>query len=122
MNLNDAQYLLLGTLRKNGRMVETPVWFAEQQGNYYMFSEGKAGKVKRLKNFSDASLAPCTVSGKPLGEKVVAEAFLLDEEESRVAYKALLAKYGWKMKALDCASRIARKINNRAFIVARLKD
>ncbi|MCC7245880.1 MAG: hypothetical protein IT269_09385, partial [Saprospiraceae bacterium] len=49
---NTAQYLNLGTFRKTGARVETPVWFAEDNGYFYVLSNNQAGKIKRLKNSS----------------------------------------------------------------------
>lgn len=121
VDLENAEYVLLATLRKNGNMVETPVWFAEHDGGYYMFSEGKAGKVKRLRNFKTAALTPCNVVGKPLGVRVDAEAELLTaKSDIAIAYQALVSKYGWKMRALDLLSTLGRKINKRQFIRATL--
>lgn len=119
--LDKHQYVLLGTRKKDGSMVDTPVWFAQQGKTVYMFSAGNAGKVKRLRNFSDARLAPCTVSGKPLGEFVPATATLLDDDASvREAHQQLVKKYGWQMRLLDLGARLGGRIKSRAFIKAEL--
>ena len=47
-------YLSFATRKRNGDFVPTPVWFAADNGVYYLFSAGDAGKVKRLRTFSDA--------------------------------------------------------------------
>ncbi|WP_372747933.1 PPOX class F420-dependent oxidoreductase [Litorivivens sp.] len=119
--LDKHQYVLLGTRKKDGSMVDTPVWFAQQGKTVYMFSAGNAGKVKRLRNFSDARLAPCTVSGKALGEFVPATATLLDDDASvREAHQQLVKKYGWQMRLLDLGARLGGRIKSRAFIKAEL--
>ena len=48
MKFNPAieTYVNLATYRKDGREVRTPVWLAGDNGEYYVFSESKAGKVK----------------------------------------------------------------------------
>lgn len=121
--LDNYRYVLLGTVKKNGSYVDTPVWFAKKDNIVYMFSAGNAGKVKRLKNFSEARLAPCTVSGKALGDFVSASATLLnDEADIREAHRQLVKKYGWQMRLLDIGARLGGRIQSRAFIKAELED
>ncbi|MFT5033803.1 MAG: PPOX class probable F420-dependent enzyme [Bermanella sp.] len=120
-NLDKHRYLLLGTLKKNGDFVDTPVWFAKRGNTLYLFSTGDAGKVKRLRNFSDARVAPCTVSGKSLGDFVPATAELISDEAGQAeAHRQLVKKYGWQMRALDVGARLAGRIGSRAFIKAEL--
>lgn len=115
--LLDAEYLNLATFRKNGAKVETPIWAAPAGTAFYAFSEGKAGKVKRLKNSSRAQLAPCTASGKSLGTWHDANAFIVhDAGEIATAYRALSAKYGWKIAIFNAFSKIGGKFNKRAIL------
>ena len=72
-----AQYLNISTRKRDGSRVDTPVWFAYSNGAFYLFSEGKAGKVKRIRNFSDVNICPCTITGKLTGDWEEAEAILL---------------------------------------------
>ena len=55
--LGQAKYVNLGTWRKSGVCVNTPVWGAPLNGAMYAFSELKAGKVKRLRNSARSRLA-----------------------------------------------------------------
>lgn len=119
-DLDKYRYALLSTRKKDGSFVDTPVWFAKQGKQVYMFSAGDAGKVKRLRNFSEIRLAPCTVSGKPLGEFVPATATLADAEQAREAHRQLVLKYGWQMRLLDVGARLSGRIRTRAFILAEL--
>ena len=121
MTLNEASYLSLGTFRKNGVEVRTPVWFAEEGGVLYLFSNGAAGKVKRLRNSSRARVAPCDVRGKVLGEWHDAQAQLLSSEADKVhAHKALRRRYGWQMAALDFFANLFGRAAQREFIAVRL--
>lgn len=116
-HIDAGQYISLATRRRNGDFVPTPVWFAPHQDSYYLFSAGDAGKVKRLRNFSDARIAPCTVTGKLTGGWLEAEAWLLDNEQDvTTALQALHRKYGWKMRALDLLSRLGGRFEQRAYI------
>jgi PPOX class probable F420-dependent enzyme len=122
MTLSEANYLSLGTFRKNGVEVRTPVWFAEEDGTLYLFSNGAAGKVKRLRNSSRARVAPCDVRGKILGDWHEAEAHLLGSESGKkAAHQALLRRYGWQMSALDFFAGLFGRAAQREFIAVRLR-
>lgn len=112
-----SSYLSFGTKRHNGKMVDTPVWFAGDDQALFIFSAGDAGKVKRLKNYSTARVAPCTATGKRLGDWIPATAFIIqDEADIDTAYRALRAKYGWRMRMIDAASRIGGRYQQRVLI------
>lgn len=115
--LKTARYLNLSTYRRTGEPVNTPVWFAERNGAWYVFSAGDAGKVKRLRNSSRARVAPCNARGGLLGDWVEAHAMLVtDAAERDAAYRALRAKYGWQMGMLDFFSRLGGRIGQREVI------
>ena len=121
VTLREARYLNLGTYRKSGRIVETPVWFAEVGEAFYVFSEGKAGKVKRLRNSSRARIAPCDMRGKVLGPWVDATAVIVeDSAEIGRAHSALRRKYGWQMWLADVLSGLTGRKRKRAYIAITL--
>lgn len=116
-NWNQAQYLNISTRKRDGSRVDTPVWFAFNNGVFYLFSEGKAGKVKRIRNFSDVNICPCTITGKLTGDWQEAEAILLDNAtDKQQAHAELLKKYGWQMRMLDWGATLAGKKSKRVFI------
>lgn len=117
MSLKNAQYINLGTFRKDGRCVETPVWFA-QAGNFlYVFTNNQSGKVKRLRNSSQCRIAPCTFSGSVTGSWQDATALLLDSKDAiKTAHAALRKKYGLSILFADCGSILIRKIKQRSYI------
>lgn len=115
--LESSAYLSLATRKRSGEFVQTPVWFAPDDGVYYLFSAGDAGKVKRLRNFSTSRIAPCTVTGRVTGDWVESTAFLVsDPQEIERALAALRRKYGWQMRGLDALSRLGGKLHKRAYI------
>lgn len=115
--LERANYVSFSTLRKNGNWVATPVWFAPDGDTYYIFSAGDAGKVKRLRNFRQCKLAPCTMTGKPTGEQVDGHAWLVnDVQEVATANLALVKKYGWQMRLANLGSHLTGKYNKRQLI------
>ena len=114
--LHRAQYMLLSTRKRDGSFVPTPVWCAGDDSTLYMFSAGDAGKVKRLRNFSECRVASCTVSGKRLEADQEANAELISGEDAQRAHRALVKKYGWQMRLLDIGAGLAGRKKRRAFI------
>lgn len=115
--LAKAPYVSLATFRRSGEAVRTPVWAAPSAGGLYVFSAGNAGKVKRLRNSSQAALAICDVRGKVLGDWHPANARLLTEAvEIEQALAALRKKYGVQMWLADVGSKLTGKFDKRAYI------
>jgi hypothetical protein len=121
MTLDDARYVNLATFRRNGVAVETPVWFARDlraaEPVYYVFSEGNAGKVKRIRANGRARVAPCDVRGRVLGDWQEAQARLLTErEEIALALATLRRRYGWQMQVTDLFSTLTGRFGRRAYL------
>ena len=115
--LEGGNYISFSTRKKSGDFVATPVWFAPHQGSYYVFSAGDAGKVKRLRNFSESRIAPCTMRGVTTGDHIEARAYLLERPgDQDTALQALRQKYGWQMTVSDIFSRLTGKMKRRAYI------
>ncbi len=115
--LERSNYISFATRKRSGAWVNTPVWFAPHGGSYYVFSAGEAGKVKRLRNFSEARIATCTVNGTLTGDWFDATARVLDDPRDRqTALAALRRKYGWQMHMADFFSRLTGKMGRRAYI------
>jgi len=120
-DLTRARYVSLVTFRRSGDMVATPVWAASVGDDFYVFSAGDAGKVKRLRNSSRARLAACSFRGELLGSWHDAEAELVDDEDViAVAHRALRAKYGVQMWLADVSARLSGRLHRRAYIRVRL--
>jgi PPOX class probable F420-dependent enzyme len=116
---DDEKYLSLATRKRDNSLVWTPVWFARDQAqpDYYVFSAGDAGKVKRIRNFPSAQIAACDMSGKVHGEAVSGRATLMVEPATiALAYKLLINKYGWQMKLTDLFSRLFGRYHTRQII------
>jgi PPOX class probable F420-dependent enzyme len=115
--LDRESYISLATFRRDGRAVETPVWFARSGERLYVFSERAAGKVKRLRNSAQARVAACDVRGRVRGEWLDARGRVVaDSDTERRAYAALRAKYGWQMKVVDLFSTLTGRIRGRAIL------
>ena len=95
--LAGAQFISLTTYRKSGEAVATPVWFAiaEPRATIYVESEAQTGKVKRIRQTTRVTLAPCTFGGTITGPTIEASARVVsDEEEMTLAESTLTHKYG----------------------------
>jgi len=93
-------YISLESFRRTGQGVATPVWFAEEQGILYVYSEAASGKIKRIRNNPRVRIAPCDARGSLRGDWVEATARILDGDEARHADDLLNAKYGFMKRLL----------------------
>ena len=119
------KYVNLSTQKKDGSFVNTPVWFAQEgsKNDFYIFSAGEAGKVKRIKNFSSVKVAICDARGNLQGEWISAQAELIDEEEFKMrAYRRLHKKYGLTIKVFDFFSKLFGKYKQRQVIKFKIQD
>jgi len=116
-DLDREAYISLATFRRDGRAVQTPVWFARRGERLYVFTESTAGKVKRLRNGSRARVAACNAVGRLRGDWIEARGRVVDDPERvSAAYAALRAKYGWQMTMVDFWSRLAGRYDARAIV------
>jgi uncharacterized protein len=92
--LDAEKVVLLQTRKRDGSWVDTPVNIAVQGDRAYFRTPGKASKNKRLRNFPEVQIQPCTWSGKPTGgPTMAAHARLLSGEESTAAGQLIDQKY-----------------------------
>ena len=112
-----SRYVSLMTYRKSGATVATPVWIARAGERYYVFSEGKAGKIKRLRNNASVRLADCDIRGRVRGDWIDGRAHVTkDGDRIADAYAALRRKYGWSMRIGDMLSKLTGRFDRRAMI------
>ena len=91
--IQGQKYISLSTFRKSGVAVRTPVWFGELDDKLYVMSRSDSGKFKRIRNNSQARIAPCTVRGKITGPEFAAVARLLPPEDWPRARASIEKKY-----------------------------
>ena len=118
-----APYVSLATFRRNGEVVATPVWCAEHDGDFFVFSAGDAGKVKRLRIGNRARLAVCDFGGTPKSDWQDATAELIDDPgEVARALRVLRGKYGWQMWLADIGAKLTGRFDKRSYIRVRLQN
>ena len=103
------QYLNLESVKRDGTPVQTPVWFAEEQGVLYIYTLANAGKVKRIRRNPHIRIAPCTMRGTVTGPWVEAEAIIVDATTAAHGHALLRHKYGWLKKIDDLCSRLLHR-------------
>ena len=104
------QYLNIETFRKSGQGVKTPVWFAEDSGAFYVWTQADSGKAKRIRNNGAVNIAPCTASGEVLGEWIPARA-QADQSKSALAHAEGLfkKKYGISFYLFYIVGKVLRR-------------
>lgn len=114
------RYVNLATFRRSGVEVRTPVWIAEHGGEYYVFSEGNAGKVKRIRANGKARMAACDVRGNVNSEWVDGTARIVDDPaEIDAMYRAFSRKYTWQMWIANFLARLSGRFGRRAIIAVK---
>ena len=102
-----SSYLNLGTFRRSGAAVDTPVWFAAHGRVLVAFSQRESGKVKRLRNSPRARIAACDVRGRLTGPWLEVSARVIeDPERAEAALGALRARYGLQFRLLELFARL----------------
>ena len=114
-------YVNLATYRKSGAEVRTPVWIAEHGDTCYVFSESKAGKIKRIRANPRVRLAACDFRGTLKGDWIEGTARIVSsQQEIDNMYPAFTAKYGWQMRLGNFLARLSGRYHRRAIIAIQL--
>ena len=115
--LATESYINLATFRRNGAVVETPVWFAILDGKLYVVTDGTSAKVKRIRATKRVRVAPCNIRGGVTGQWLDGKARIVGEKKLvERAHAALQEKYGWQMGLLDTVSQLFGRIGRRAYL------
>ena len=116
-DLPSEQYINLATFRKDGHEVRTPVWVASANDAHYVFSEARAGKVKRIRNNGRINVAACDARGGVKSIWISGKAKIVtDEAEIETMYRAFDQKYGWQIRLLNFIARLSGRYKKRAII------
>src|SRR5258708_16713167 len=103
--LKGEKYLNLESYRKNGAAATTPLWFAEQDGIIYVYTEAESAKVKRIRNNPKVRIAACTLNGTLRGEWIAATARLVEGTDEELGHRLLDRKY-WLKRLGNLYSRL----------------
>jgi PPOX class probable F420-dependent enzyme len=115
-DLARERYLSLGTFRRDGTEVRTPVWIVALGHRLYVVTGGDSGKVKRLRHSSRARVAPCDARGRVSGAWHEATARVAEGVAEPALRAAFVAKYGWQVRLLNLVSRLTGRYRRRAWL------
>jgi uncharacterized protein len=88
-----GKYLSVGSYKRDGTEVRTPVWFVQEDGSLLVETDGESGKVKLIRRNPVVRIAPCTASGRLHGQPVSALAELLPAAETGRVEAMMAHKY-----------------------------
>ncbi|WP_439592944.1 PPOX class F420-dependent oxidoreductase [Microbacterium sp.] len=108
-----SEFVSLGTFRRSGEVVATPVWMAADSDELVVTTERSTGKVKRLRRNPAVTMQPCSRMGKiePGAVTVTAQARVVEVDER--ANAVLAAKYGFTFRAFLAVERFVRRLQRR---------
>jgi len=100
---NKEKYFSLVTLRRDGRAVPTPVWFAAMGSEFGVITETNVGKVKRIRNNPRVTITPCDMRGQLLDGAATysASARIVSGGDAIRVRKAIRRKYPFAYRALS---------------------
>jgi len=115
--LDDVSYISLASYRKDGSLVETPVWVAPLDGKLVVFTLRETYKVKRIQQNPAVRVAKCDVRGKLLGSWYDGSCRVVDDPtHEKRAYAALRKKYGLTMRIGDVLSTLTGRMKRRVIL------
>lgn len=91
--LQDANFVLLTTFRKDGTPVGTPVWAVARDDKLYVWTVTDSWKVKRIRRNPEVTLQPCDARGRTHGAVAAGTARILDAAETEQVRSWLRRKY-----------------------------
>ena len=95
---DDSKYINLETYKKNGKVVNTPVWFVIEDKKFFVITRSGTGKVKRLRHNPNVRISPCDFRGKLKGNWVNGTASFQDSLEYERIMNLRNKKYGFQSK------------------------
>lgn len=106
--LAGERYVLVTTFRRDGTPVPTAVWAVADGDALAIWTVTTSGKVKRIRNNPEVTVAPCDLRGKPRGEAVRARAEVLSPQNTDRVRDLLRKKYGLQARLTLLGSRLRR--------------
>ena len=119
--LGDEAYVNLASFRRDGGEVRTPVWVARDGAQLVVYTNGRSGKVKRIRRDGRVRVAACDVRGGLRGEWVEGRARLREDAAARDrGLAAIRRKYGWQAELVLLGARLFGRYPQRTVIEIQL--
>jgi PPOX class probable F420-dependent enzyme len=97
----NKEYIRLETVKKNGQVVPTPVWFVVEGDTLFVRSYANSGKVKRMRNNPHVRVTPSDAVGKPQGVTIEGTAIRANGDTEIQISQRLYRKYGLMKMSFD---------------------
>ena len=98
----DQKYINLETYGKDQTPVKTPVWFIIENDQIHITTKETTGKVKRLRNNSNARIAICSMRGDVKSDWIDVKAKkIVDEYNVEKIVKLRKKKYGFSARLIS---------------------
>lgn len=111
--LKNDKYISLTTFRRTGVAVATPVWFVQDGGHLLVRTGATTGKVKRIRNNTQVTVAPCTGMGKVTGPVWNARATILPAGSERRVDQLIGRKHRIAMPLIFGFRALVRVVRRR---------
>jgi len=111
--LAGMKYINLETYKKNGQPVRTPVWFVIYNEKIYLRTDSNSGKVKRIMNNQNVSIAACDLLGKIKAEWIKGTAKIANDVDPKIINTLINKKYSF----IQSFIRIMYKLRNIKVII-----
>ena len=111
--LSEMKYINLETYKKNGQPVRTPVWFVIYNKKIYIRTDSNSGKVKRIMNNQNVSIAACDLLGKIKAQWIKCAAKIANDVDPETINTLINRKYSFMQSFI----RIMYKLRNIKVII-----
>lgn len=100
------------------------MWLVGEGATFYVFSESKAGKVKRIRHNGRVSIAPCDLRGNLKSEnwETGSAEIIVDPVKLDDIYNQFDSKYGWQMRLLNFIAKLNGRYHKRAVLVLKFES
>lgn len=113
-DLDRQKYVRLTTFKRDGTAVHTPVWFAVDGTSLLVWTDGRSGKVKRLRNDPRVEVVASDARGRPKGEVRTGRGRRVDDDAThRRGHDLLNRKYGFAKRGWGVATELTRIVRRR---------
>ena len=110
--LNKERFISLGTFKKNGKRVDTPVIFGIHEQEIIISTKIFANKLKRIKNNPQVIFFPSNARGERKGDDFKGVATIISEKNDQYAYNAIRKKNGIIFRLW----RVSGKLRHHKFV------
>lgn len=92
--MSKERFISLGTFKKNGDKINTPVIFGIHDKELIISTKTFASKLKRIRNNPNIVFYPCNARGERKGDDVTGIATIINLNDEKYAYDAIRKKNG----------------------------